>query len=454
MGPLVDVALVAVAPVLEELGRGARVIDLVEVHGQRLPEPERAQHERGHDQHHEQPQVELVEATASLVGKRGAPVGHDGPLVEPLAEPQAQRALAEDRARAPHRRRLLRLGFVRPGRIRGPIHDRGAGDRGAGERRAGRDGFRGRLRDGQELLLALVDDAGLGELVGQPFAAVGAQLDERPDQPEQVDHRDDRDPQLVVDRPADPEPVADPEAAVVVDRGEDDVHVQERRDRQRDVRHAPADRHRGEDRGKGVEREQVAFVDARRHDEEHEREHGERHEQRASVRMARGDDHDQHDGREQQRAPHGDRRQRADERGAGAAAVAAAGVRTDARRVAHPQPVVGEGQAAVAGDERPGVVGVDGDVRVASRRPPDLLEEPGAHEWRLRGQLHHRQVERGREDDRRDQARRGPLSGSGSDGRSRVPRPGTARGGPLAARWGPAADRRRTRRPATAPGGS
>ena len=145
-------------------------------------------------------------------------------------------------------------------------------------------------------------------------------------------------------------------------------------------------------------------MDARGHDEEHEREHRERHEQRASVRVARGDDHDQGDGREQQRGPDGDRRQRTDERGAGAAAVATAEVRTDVRRVAHPQPVVGERQAAVAGDERPGVVGVDGDVRVASRRPPDLLEEPGAHERRLRSQLHHRQVEWGREDDRRDQA--------------------------------------------------
>ena len=36
VGPLVDVALVAVPPVLEELGRGARVVDLVEVHVQRL----------------------------------------------------------------------------------------------------------------------------------------------------------------------------------------------------------------------------------------------------------------------------------------------------------------------------------------------------------------------------------------------------------------------------------
>ena len=47
MRPLVDVVRLAVAPVLEELGRGARVIDLVEVHLVRLGEAERAQAERG-----------------------------------------------------------------------------------------------------------------------------------------------------------------------------------------------------------------------------------------------------------------------------------------------------------------------------------------------------------------------------------------------------------------------
>ena len=143
----------------------------------------------------------------------------------------------------------------------------------------------------------------------------------------------------------------------------------------------------------------------------HERQHRKRHEQRPSVRIARSDDHDEGDGREQQCGPHRDRGQRADEGDAGAAAVAAAEVRTDPRCVAHPQPVVGERQAGVAGDERPGVVGVHRDVRIPCRGPSDLLEEPGAHERRLRGELHHRQAERGRQDDRRDQ----PGNGRGQD---------------------------------------
>ena len=63
---------------------------------------------------------------------------------------------------------------------------------------------------------------------------------------------------------------------VVVDRGEDDVHVQERRDRQRRRTPPASARDRGQDRREREEREQVALVDARRHDEEHEREHGER----------------------------------------------------------------------------------------------------------------------------------------------------------------------------------
>ena len=72
MGPLVDVVRQAVAPALEELGRGPRVVDLVEVHLVRLGEPERAQPHRRDDEDDEQPQVEPVEPAAALRVQRPA----------------------------------------------------------------------------------------------------------------------------------------------------------------------------------------------------------------------------------------------------------------------------------------------------------------------------------------------------------------------------------------------
>ena len=70
MGPLVDVVRQAVAPRLEELRRGPRVIDLVEVHLVRLGEAEGPQRHRGQDQDDQEPQVEPVEAAAALAGQR------------------------------------------------------------------------------------------------------------------------------------------------------------------------------------------------------------------------------------------------------------------------------------------------------------------------------------------------------------------------------------------------
>ena len=84
VGPLVDVVGQAVAPVLEELGRRPRVVDLVEVHLVRLGEPERAQqHRPDHEQDHEQ-QVELVQPAATLRAERRAAVGR-GRAARPAA---------------------------------------------------------------------------------------------------------------------------------------------------------------------------------------------------------------------------------------------------------------------------------------------------------------------------------------------------------------------------------
>ena len=69
VGPLVDVVRHAVAPRLEELRRGPRVIDLVEVHLVRLGEAEGPQRHRGQDEDDEEPQVEPVEAAAALAGQ-------------------------------------------------------------------------------------------------------------------------------------------------------------------------------------------------------------------------------------------------------------------------------------------------------------------------------------------------------------------------------------------------
>ena len=77
VGPLVDVVRQAVAPRLEELRRGPRVVDLVEVHLVRLGEAEGPQRHRGQDQDDQEPQVEPVEAAAALAGQRAAPVGPD-----------------------------------------------------------------------------------------------------------------------------------------------------------------------------------------------------------------------------------------------------------------------------------------------------------------------------------------------------------------------------------------
>ena len=110
VGPLVDVVRQAVAPVLEELRRGPCVIDLVEVHLERLVEPEGAQHHRPEDEHDDDPQVEPVEPAAALVTDRGRPVGPDPRVVVAGLEPGDDADVVEGAAGGPARHRRGRRG--------------------------------------------------------------------------------------------------------------------------------------------------------------------------------------------------------------------------------------------------------------------------------------------------------------------------------------------------------
>ena len=67
VGVLVDRMRLPIAPVLQELGGRPRVVDLVEVHSERLPEPEGPQEQRRDHEHDDEPQVEPVEPAATLV---------------------------------------------------------------------------------------------------------------------------------------------------------------------------------------------------------------------------------------------------------------------------------------------------------------------------------------------------------------------------------------------------
>ena len=89
---------------------------------------------------------------------------------------------------------------------------------------------------------------------------------------------------------ADAQPVRDPRV-VRVERDEDHVHVQERRDRGHDVGDPPARREGEQDRRQAEEREQVPLVDARRDGEEGQGEHADADEDRQPVRPARDAPH-------------------------------------------------------------------------------------------------------------------------------------------------------------------
>ena len=70
MRVLVDRVRLAVLPVLEELRRGARVVDLVEVHAIRLVRAEPADRGRAHDEEHQDERVEPIDPARSLATRR------------------------------------------------------------------------------------------------------------------------------------------------------------------------------------------------------------------------------------------------------------------------------------------------------------------------------------------------------------------------------------------------
>ena len=71
MRPLVDVVANPVPPVLEELGGGAGVVDLVEVHAGGLAEAVDPRREDHQDQGHDDPHVEFVESASRFGRERG-----------------------------------------------------------------------------------------------------------------------------------------------------------------------------------------------------------------------------------------------------------------------------------------------------------------------------------------------------------------------------------------------
>ena len=75
VGELVDGVRLPVLPVLQELGRRAGVVDLVEVHAHRLLEAVAADQHGHDDEADDDEHVEPVEAPAALAGQRGAAVG-------------------------------------------------------------------------------------------------------------------------------------------------------------------------------------------------------------------------------------------------------------------------------------------------------------------------------------------------------------------------------------------
>ncbi len=163
----------------------------------------------------------------------------------------------------------------------------------------------------------------------------------------------------------DPEPVRD-RRVVRVERGQDDVHVGEGRHGQDQVGDPPAPRDRGQDDAHREERVAVPLVDAGRDHEEGEGEDRQPDQQRQAVRTAGDDDEDDDDRRPAAGPADDDGRDRSEDGDARAAVLGGAGV------VAHPRAGVGEALAEVRRDERPRVVGVDGQVRVAAggdRRP-------------------------------------------------------------------------------------
>ena len=144
----------SVPPVLQELRGRPRVIDLVEVHLVRLGQTEDPQRQARHDEHGEEPEVEPVQAPATLAAQRRAAIRPDRPLAEPLAEPADHAQIGEAERSRPRGHGHLddRLGV-------GVGDEAGAGRSGAG---AGRDDTTTRRHDPRRRRARRPDRHGIG----------------------------------------------------------------------------------------------------------------------------------------------------------------------------------------------------------------------------------------------------------------------------------------------------
>ena len=358
VGEFVDRVGLPVAPVLQEFGGGAGVIDLVEVHPVRLCQPKGSQRQGGHDDDHQQPQVESIEPPAGLAVEPPRAIRPECPHGQPRGQPaQAGTVVRRARQLAPGPRCLASIARRRglPAQLTGIVRPFPLGVD---------QGLRVQLPDGP-----------------------GPELRERPQEDRQVHQGQDRDPARRAQLRGQPQPVL--HSGVLVERVEQDrVQVGEGGDRQRQVGDPPAQGGRGEDRPQGKGREHVALVDPGRHDEERDGQHGQRDEQRAPIvaqrperpriigilhgdrldaaAPPRHDETDQHDDQQQQRGADVDGRDAGDEGGDL--------VRLGADRVAWPR-AVGRQAVAVVLHERPRVVGIDGQIRIAAGRLDHLLEQ-------------------------------------------------------------------------------
>ena len=395
MGPFVDVVRQAVAPGLQELGRGPGVVDLVEVHLVRLGEPEGAQEHRRDDEHDEEPQVQPVETAATLGSKRRAAVRTDGRFVQACLEPAADTELRVGRTGRPGRERRgddrprIRLANDRR-RQRGPGHDAGGG-----------------LERGLERLVFHQRPCLLVcQVPRQPIARPGTKLGECPQEDNAIDQRHDRDSRLGPDHRPDPKPVADPR--VLVERvRQDRVHVEEDRPGQHEIDHPPAPRDGREDDRQREYRVGVALVDAGGNDVEGQGEQGQAEEDREAVRAPRSHERDDERHDQHQHAPDQDRRDATQERDARAASVWPPGT------VADPQSGVGEAVAGVTGHEGPRVERVDRQVRIARRGGEDLGDQAGLQVRRLEAELQHGQSKGQTQQDGRDQGHDGGRDDAG-----------------------------------------
>ncbi len=236
------------------------------------------------------------------------------------------------------------------------------------------------------------------ELLGERPPGALPQLDDREQEHGRVQDGDEGDAPVRADRLADPEPVRDVRVHVPVDRREDDVHVEERRERREQVGRPPPPREREQDRREREQRVQVSLVDAGRDDEEGEREHAHADQDRQPVRLARDErrHHHEQEQPEQQPADEG-RRERPDLRPRG---------RVRDRGIRDPQPVARRA-LAVEREQRPQVVRVDGDVGVRRRGAEHEPQEGRLEERRRARQRDHRQPERRGQHDRRHEPRDG-----------------------------------------------